>query len=62
MNENYIYLGLLAILFPSATFIHCRRNLRDVAVSCFITSFRGLRWTRDPQHMASRFQQYLRGS
>jgi tetratricopeptide (TPR) repeat protein len=60
MTENYLYLGLLAILFPNATFIHCRRDLRDVAVSCYITSFRGLRWTRDPQHMASRFQQYLR--
>jgi tetratricopeptide (TPR) repeat protein len=60
MTENYLYLGLLAILFPNATFIHTRRDLRDVAVSCFITSFRGLRWTHDPRHMASRFQQYVR--
>ncbi len=60
MTDNYLYLGLLALLFPNATFIHTRRDLRDVAVSCFITSFRGLRWTRDQEHMASRFQQYLR--
>jgi len=60
MTENCLFLGLLAILFPNATFIHCRRALRDVAVSCFITSFRGIPWTNDPQHMASSFQQYLR--
>ena len=60
MTDNYLYLGLLAILFPNATFIHSRRDLRDVAVSCWITSFRGIRWTNDPQHMAHRFQQYLR--
>jgi tetratricopeptide (TPR) repeat protein len=60
MTENYLYVGLLTILFPNATFIHCRRDLRDVAVSCWITSFRGLRWTNHPRHMASRFEQYLR--
>ncbi len=31
MPDNYLYLGLLATLFPKATFIHCRRDLRDVA-------------------------------
>jgi tetratricopeptide (TPR) repeat protein len=60
MTDNYLYLGLLAILFPNATFIHSRRDLRDVAVSCWITSFRGLRWTNEPQHLADRFAQYLR--
>ena len=60
MTDNYLYLGLLAILFPNATFIHSRRDLRDVAVSCWITNFRSIRWTNDPQHMAHRFQQYLR--
>jgi tetratricopeptide (TPR) repeat protein len=60
MTDNYLYLGLLAILFPNATFIHCRRDLRDVAVSCWITSFRSIRWTNEPAHMAHRFAQYLR--
>jgi hypothetical protein len=60
MTDNYLYLGLLAILFPNATFIHSRRDLRDVAVSCWITSFRSIRWTNEPQHMAHRFHQYLR--
>ena len=60
MTDNYLYLGLLAILFPNATFIHSRRDLRDVALSCWITNFRGMRWTNDVQHLTHRFQQYLR--
>ena len=60
MPDNYMYLGLLAVMFPRATFIHCRRDLRDVAVSCWMTDFRSIRWANDPQHLASRFQQYRR--
>jgi hypothetical protein len=40
MPDNYMNLGLLAALFPQAAFIHCRRDLRDVAVSCWMTDFR----------------------
>ena len=60
MPDNYTHLGLLAVLFPRATFIHCTRNLRDVAVSCWMTDFRSIRWANDPQHIATRFQQYHR--
>jgi tetratricopeptide (TPR) repeat protein len=60
MPDNYLYLGLLAILFPQATFIHCRRDLRDVAVSCWMTDFRSIRWAWSPMHLATRIQQYLR--
>ncbi len=59
--ENYLYLGLLASLFPRAKLIHCRRDLRDVAVSCWMTSFGSFRrWASDQQHIASRFHQYQR--
>jgi tetratricopeptide (TPR) repeat protein len=60
MPDNYRYLGLLAALFPKAKFIHCRRDLRDVAVSCWITSFRQIRWANDPEHIATRFRDYQR--
>jgi len=60
MPDNYLYLGLLAALFPRAVFIHCRRELRDVAVSCWMTDFRSIRWANDPEHIAGRFQQYRR--
>jgi hypothetical protein len=60
MPENFQYLGLLAALFPKAKFIHCRRDLRDVAVSCWSTNFREVRWSNDLEHIASRFKDYLR--
>jgi hypothetical protein len=60
MPDNYLYLGLLAALFPRARFIHCRRDLRDVAVSCWMTDFEQIRWACDPEHIASRFRTYRR--
>jgi tetratricopeptide (TPR) repeat protein len=58
--DNYFYLGLLASLFPRAKFIHCRRDLRDVAVSCWMTHFEEVRWANDQRHIASRFHEYQR--
>ena len=60
MPDNYLYLGLLASLFPRAKFIHCRRDLRDVAVSCWMTHFQEIRWANDELHIASRFHEYQR--
>ncbi len=60
LPDNYLYLGLLAALFPDATFIHCRRDLRDTALSCWMTVFQSLPWTNDPAHIASVFRGYLR--
>jgi tetratricopeptide (TPR) repeat protein len=60
MPDNYLLLGLLAGLFPRARFIHCRRDLRDVAVSCWMTHFREIRWANDQGHIASRFREYMR--
>jgi hypothetical protein len=52
-----LYRGLLAALFPRAKFIHCRR---DVAVSCWMTNFRHIRWANDPDHIEGRFEEYRR--
>ncbi len=60
MPDNYLYLSLLTVLFPRAKFIHCRRDLRDNAVSCWMTNFRAIRWANDPEHIVSRFQKYQR--
>ena len=60
MPDNYWLLGLLASLFPRAKFIHCRRDLRDVAVSCWKAHFQEVRWANDPRHIASRFHDYQR--
>jgi tetratricopeptide (TPR) repeat protein len=58
--DHYLYLGFLASLFPRAKFIHCRRDLRDVAVSCWITHFQEIPWTNDTEHIVSRFHGYQR--
>jgi tetratricopeptide (TPR) repeat protein len=60
MPDNYLYLGLLASLFPRAKLIHCRRDLRDVAVSCWMTHLHEVHWANDQQHIASRFHEYQR--
>ncbi|HEY7330295.1 MAG TPA: tetratricopeptide repeat protein [Gemmataceae bacterium] len=60
MPDNYMYLGMLAVLFPKAKFIHSRRDLRDIAVSCWMTNFRQIRWANDLEHIAARFREYER--
>jgi tetratricopeptide (TPR) repeat protein len=60
MPDNYLYLGLIAILFPRAKIIHCRRDLRDTALSCWMTNFAHVPWTSDISFIASRFGQYRR--
>ena len=60
MPENALYLGLLRALFPNATFIHCRRDLRDTALSCWMTSFQGLPWANDAAQIAAVFRGHLR--
>jgi len=60
MPDNYMYLGFLSVLFPNAVFIHCRRDLRDVALSCWMTDFLLIRWAYDPEHIVRRFRDYCR--
>ena len=44
------------VLFPQATLIHVRRDLRDVAVSCWMTHFRSIRWADDQGDLARRIR------
>jgi tetratricopeptide (TPR) repeat protein len=62
MPDNYLYLGLLAIVFPRATFIHVRRDPRDVALSCWMTNFRSIRWANDSDHLACRIREHGRAT
>jgi tetratricopeptide (TPR) repeat protein len=56
MPDNLLYLGLIALLFPRAMIIHCRRDVRDVALSCWMTGMAQVRWACDPDHIASRIR------
>ena len=60
MHEDYYYLGLIALMFPRAVVIHCRRDLRDVAFSCWLTNFRQVPWANHFDHIATRFGEYRR--
>jgi tetratricopeptide (TPR) repeat protein len=62
MTTNYVHLGLIATLFPRARVIHCRRDPRDVAVSCFFHNFGqpGLGFCCDLEQLAVVYAQYER--
>jgi hypothetical protein len=60
MPDNTVYLGLIATLFPRAKIIHCRRDVRDLALSCWMTDFREVRWACDPDSIAWRISLHER--
>jgi tetratricopeptide (TPR) repeat protein len=39
MPLNFLYVGLAAILFPRARFVHCRRHPMDNGLSCYRENF-----------------------
>jgi tetratricopeptide (TPR) repeat protein len=60
MPDNYLYAGLLSIIFPHATLIHVRRDPRDIALSCWMTQFRSIRWANDIEHLTGRLEGHRR--
>ncbi len=60
MPDNYMWLGFLAAIFPRAKFIYSKRDLHDVAVSCWITNFKQIRWACDQEDIASRITNHVR--
>jgi tetratricopeptide (TPR) repeat protein len=57
---NYMYAGWLAIAFPNAAIIHCLRDPRDVALSCWRTHFTSINWGLDLEHITHRLEQHRR--
>jgi tetratricopeptide (TPR) repeat protein len=47
MPSNLMHLGFIAALWPEARIIVCRRDPRDVALSCWTTYFGAIRWAND---------------
>lgn len=60
MPDNYLWLGFLAAVFPKAKFIYSKRDLHDVAVSCWITNFKAIRWACDQEDIAWRIKNHVR--
>ncbi|MEP6881662.1 MAG: sulfotransferase, partial [Dokdonella sp.] len=62
MPDNYNLLGWIVTLFPKARIIHCRRDLRDVALSCWLTQFGKIQWASrwpDLLHRISCYQELM---
>jgi len=57
---NYLHLGLLSVLFPRARVIHCRRDPRDVCLSCYFQNFRGLNFTWELRGLGRYYRAYER--
>lgn len=48
---NFMWIGFIKIMFPNAKIIHCKRNLKDVALSIYKNYFDGgsLPWSFDEE-------------
>lgn len=61
MPANFIYLGLIAILFPNAKVIHCQRHPLDTCLSCYFQRFRrGHQYSFNLTHLGLYYREYER--
>ena len=60
MPDNYQLPGLPGNIIPRGEIHPLSPRPRDVALSCWITNFRHIRWASDPEHIAARFRDYER--
>ena len=61
MPMNYLHIGLIHSLFPTAKFIHTTRNPLDTCVSCFANSFSANHaYTSNLKDLAGVYEQYQR--
>jgi tetratricopeptide (TPR) repeat protein len=60
MPDNFLQLGLIALLFPNAHVIHCRRNAMDVCLSCYFSDFGAVRWAWQLQDIGCYHYEYER--
>ncbi len=58
---NFMRLGLIAMLFPDAKIIHCKRNPVDTCLSCYFHDFTGVHpYLYDMDNLASFYKNYQR--
>lgn len=61
MPVNFLHIGLIALLFPGASVINCRRDPLDVVLSCYKEGFhRETRFTTDLVWLAAFYNEYER--
>ncbi|MEP0521195.1 MAG: sulfotransferase [Hyphomicrobiales bacterium] len=60
---NFFHVGLLSILFPNATIIHCQRDARDTCLSCYFQHFaeaKTMDFTTDLEDLGHFYNNYKR--
>ncbi len=60
MPHNYLHLGLIAVLFPQARIIHCRRDPMDVCAAAYFQNFKWLPYTASLDDIIFYYRQYER--
>ncbi len=60
MPSNFLYLGLIALLFPGAHVIHCRRHPLDTCLSCYFQKFNHLPFSFNLENLGHYYQEYQR--
>ncbi len=60
LPENFVYLGLLATLYPRARVIYCRRDARDVCLSCYFHNFQYMEYSFSLTDVAAYYREYER--
>lgn len=59
MPENFLHVGLIALLFPRAQIIHCRREPLDTLFTCYTRFFADNRpFSYDLDNLASLYRDY----
>jgi len=61
MPQNFLYIGMLAVMLPNAKIVHCRRNPMDTCLSIFKTLFgsTGLQWSYDIDDLGRYYRMYM---
>ncbi len=61
MPHNFLSLGMMAVIFQNAKFIHSKRNPMDTSLSCFMHNFNDAHtYNRDLTNMGLYYRQYVR--
>ena len=61
MPFNMLWLGMIALLFPGARVVYCRRSALDNCLSCYFQIFNaGLHFSYDLQHLGHVYRQHER--
>lgn len=61
MPENFLHLGMIALLFPMARVIHCVRDPLDTSLSCYFQKFTGEHpYAYDLANLGAYYRQYQR--